>query len=62
MYTSVIIKDKKIKHLLTHVPDPAKDTLVSKFKKLKESNSSNLKDYTSSVQLRVRWNQAVYFC
>lgn len=38
MYTFTITKDKKneIKHLLTHIPDPAKDTLVSKFKKQKQ--------------------------
>lgn len=41
----MITKDKKneIKHLLTHIPDQAKDTLVSKFK------------YTKSKKLRVRF-------
>lgn len=45
MYTFMITKDKKneIKHLLTHIPDQAKDTLVSKFKK------------TKSKKLRVRF-------
>lgn len=38
MYTFTITKDKKkeIQHLLTHIPDPAKDTLVSKLKKQKQ--------------------------
>lgn len=50
MYTFTITKDKKneIKHLLTHIPDPAKDTLVSKFKKT-EVDSSSLTDYISSM-------------
>lgn len=54
MYTFMITKDKrsKTKHLLTHIPDPAKGTLVSTFfKNLQNSGSesSNLKGYTSSV-------------
>lgn len=56
MYTCIITKDKKneTKHLLTHVPDPANNTLVSKFCKISEKlrksqESRNLKDYTSSV-------------
>lgn len=55
MYTFTITKDKKneIKHLLTHIPDPAKDTLVSKFKKT-EADSSSLTDYISSMWLCIR--------
>lgn len=43
MCTFMITKDKKheTKHLLTHIPDPAKDTSVSTFFKISEKLSKS---------------------